>query len=226
MSAVGKKPGSEEERRVRHERRADVARLTARISCLATALDRLPHPILMVIAGQPLRVWHANAAARRRFGGDSLLKLCDDILVIPGGACGIHLLNGIRRAMLQGPACPQIVELTDQPGGRISARVYIEAVEVDTDAGLPVSRVLLLEVDERAATKAAVRRLCSEFGLTPREAEVALSLHACGSAHDLARAAGRSIHTVRAQLKAAMQKTCTHTQAGLVALVGSHLDGC
>lgn len=224
MSAGEGTSGGGPERRVRHERRRDVARLNARVGCLATALDQLPHPILLVIPGQPLRVWHANAAARRRFVDAGLLHLCHDILTVPEGACGIHLMNGIRRAFIQGPGRPQTVELAGEPGGPSAVRIHIEAVEVGADAGLPVSRVLLLEVDERTAAHAALRSLCSEFGLTPREAEIALRLHACGSAYHLAREAGRSIHTVRAQLKSAMQKTNTHTQAGLVALVGSRLS--
>jgi DNA-binding CsgD family transcriptional regulator len=44
-----------------------------------------------------------------------------------------------------------------------------------------------------------------------------------GSLDEFARCAGKSIHTVRSQIKAAMQKTSTHTQAGLVALVANRL---
>jgi DNA-binding CsgD family transcriptional regulator len=134
-------------------------------------------------------------------------------------------MNAIRRAFVAGPGCPQEVELAAVAGGPIVAKVHVEALEVDAEAGLPVSRVLLLEVDERAAAHAAVRLLCSQFGLTPKEAQIALGLHANGSAQDTARDAGRSIHTVRAQLKSAMQKTNTHSQAGLVALVGRCLNG-
>lgn len=225
MTADEAAPDGGKERRVRHERRTDAARENARVTCLAAALDCLPHPILLVIASQPLQVWHANAAARRRFVDGGLLRIRDGLLVIEDGTCRVHLMNAIRRAFVAGPGCPQEVELAAEPGGPSRAKVHVEAVEIDADAGLPVSRVLLLEVDERTATHAALRLLCSEFGLTPKEAEIALGLHAKGSAHDTARDAGRSIHTVRAQLKSAMQKTNTHSQAGLVALVGRCLNG-
>lgn len=225
MPAEGRTSGGGTERRVRHERRRDVARLAARLGCLAAALDQLPHPILLVIPGQPLRVWHANAAARRRCIDGALLALSGDVLAIPAGTCGIHLMNAVRRALVQGPGRPQSVALAPEPARRIAARIHIQAIDVDADAELPFARILMLEVDERTAAHAALRSLCSEFGLTPREAEIALRLHTCGSAHELAREAGKSIHTVRSQIKSAMQKTNTRTQAGLVALVGSRLQG-
>jgi DNA-binding CsgD family transcriptional regulator len=219
--------GSGDERHVGRELQADAAREHARVTCLASALECLPHPILLVIASRPLQVWHANAAARRRFSDGGLLRLRDGLLSIEEGASRVHLMNAIRRAFVAGPGCPQEVELAGEPGGPMLAKVHVEAVDVDADAdaGLPVSRLLLLEVDERTATHAALRYLCSQFGLTPKEAQIALGLHANGSAHDTARDAGRSIHTVRAQLKSAMHKTNTHSQAGLVALVGRCLNG-
>lgn len=211
------------DRRVRQERRVDLLRLHARSRCLTAALDRLPHPILLVIAGDPIRVWHANTAARRDLTGDCLLRLDGELLSVPDDTGGRQLATVMRRISIRGPGHPQSVELALEAGSPLTTEVHIEALDVDGDAGLSATRVLMLEIHARISRDEALQQLCRDYGLTPKEAEAALSLYATGSSIELARQAGKSIHTVRSQLKSAMQKTNTRTQAGLVALVGSRL---
>ena len=108
--------------------------------------------------------------------------------------------------------------------GATAVAVRLQRLDFGASADLPVADVLLVDVQPQACPKRTVQRLRDGFGLTPREAECALGLYTIGSLEAVARCTGRSIHTVRTQLKAAMQKTSTHTQAGLVALVARQLE--
>lgn len=211
------------ERRQHRERRAELLRSNARVAFLAAVLDHLPQPILLLLPGLPPRVWHANAAARRDLAGDAPVTLQGEAMRFADATVERVFVRGSRQAWLRGAGHVEVVHLPSAVAA--GNDVHFEALEVGIDAGAPFSRLLLLEFQERISAEEALERLCVEFGLTPTEAEMVLSLHAWGSAVQLARESGKSIHTVRAQLKSAMQKTNTRTQAGLVALVGSRLTG-
>jgi DNA-binding CsgD family transcriptional regulator len=70
-----------------------------------------------------------------------------------------------------------------------------------------------------AAPPGATRALAARFGLTLREAEVALALAGGATAGEIARAAGVSVHTVRNQIKSALAKTGSRRQADLVRMM-------
>ncbi|MBB5014501.1 helix-turn-helix transcriptional regulator [Rehaibacterium terrae] len=212
------------ERRINVERRRDQRRLLDSARTFGAALDTLCHPLLIVAPGHPPTVWFANAAARRRLLPGMPLVLDADRLRIAATPAGAQLGRALRLAQLQGPGYPQTVEVrVDDTAG--SLVVHVDAIEPCATLDMPAERMLLVEVRERGPSADALNLLCERFGLTPKEAETALGLYAAGSVEALARHAGKSIHTVRSQLKAAMLKTGTRTQAGLVALVGRRLEG-
>ncbi|MDW3118864.1 MAG: LuxR C-terminal-related transcriptional regulator [Roseovarius pacificus] len=62
------------------------------------------------------------------------------------------------------------------------------------------------------------------FDLTNAEAGVLLGLVECGSVSDIAEKRGRSVDTIRAQIKAIMSKTEAHSQVELVRLALSVVD--
>jgi DNA-binding CsgD family transcriptional regulator len=130
----------------------------------------------------------------------------------------------VRQAQTLGPGHPRSAALTGN-GGRTVATFQVQALDFGASRELPVSEVLMLELHEKAPVEHGLQRLCEEFLLTRKEAECAIGLFAMGSLDAFAGSAGKSIHTVRSQIKAAMQKTATHTQAGLVALVAARLGG-
>lgn len=74
-------------------------------------------------------------------------------------------------------------------------------------------------VEQRAAAAFDCAHIQSRFGLTPAEARLAGALASGARLAEIARTHGVSIHTVRAQLKALMQKTGTHRQAALIRLL-------
>jgi DNA-binding CsgD family transcriptional regulator len=81
-------------------------------------------------------------------------------------------------------------------------------------------RILAVWLERGAAAPPGdARALAARFGLTLREAEVALALAGGATAGDIARAAGLSVHTVRNQIKAALAKTGMRRQADLVRLL-------
>lgn len=207
------------ERRVRREQHPDQLRWIAQARSLAATLDLVRHPIALLLPGDPVRVWHANSAARHRLGSHPDLRIRDGLLV-PSPACAPALADAFARVQRAGPAQPQPLRL---PSNAEADAGVLRCLDFGASADLPVSRVVMLELRESAAGERGVQVLRLAFHLTRKEAEVALGLYAMGSVDSLARCTGRSVHTIRTQLKAAMQKTGTHTQAALVALVASRL---
>ena len=206
------------ERRVRRERHPDQLRWIAQARSLAAALDLLRQPIALLVPGEPIRVWHANAAARHCFSHHPDLRIRDGVLAVaPAHAQALELATA--RARQLGPGHPQQLLLSSRP---VSSAV-LQALAFGAGADLPVTELVMLEVRDAPSSEHGLQRLRSEFLLTCKEAETALGLYSMGSIDALARCTGKSIHTVRTQLKAAMQKTGTHTQAGLVALVAHRL---
>jgi len=207
------------ERRVRRERHPDQLRWIARARSLAAALDLLRQPIALLLPGEPIRVWHANTAARNRFSSDPDLQMRDGMLVaVP--ACAHALALAIHHAGQLGPGHPQQLILPSRSGPAVAT---VQLLEFGASADLPVSTMLMLELHESTSPQRSLQRLCGEFQLTHKEAEIALGLYSMGSIEALARCTGKSVHTVRTQVKVAMQKTGTHTQAGLVALIANRL---
>jgi DNA-binding CsgD family transcriptional regulator len=207
------------ERRVRREDRPEQLRWIALARSLAASLDCMDRPWLLVVPEEPLRVWHANAAAREQLASGECLRMRDGLLL----ACGevnTAALNRAVRAVSGGGDAHRLQLRTE--GAALALR--LQRLEFGASAELPVAQVLLVDVQSQPSPQRHLQRLRDAFGLTPREAECALGLYAIGSVDAMARCSGKSIHTVRTQLKAAMQKTATHTQAGLVALVARHLE--
>ncbi|GAB3379006.1 helix-turn-helix transcriptional regulator [Lysobacter fragariae] len=207
------------ERRVRRERHPDQLRWIAQARSLAAALDLLRQPVVLLLPGEPIRVWHANTAARNRFSSDPELQMRDGVLIATP-ACAHALAQAIHHAARLGPGHPQQLVLPSRSG---PAAATVQLLEFGASADLPVSMMVMLELRESASPQRGVQCLCDEFQLTRKEAEVALGLYSMGSIEALARCTGKSVHTIRTQLKAAMQKTSTHTQAGLVALIANRL---
>lgn len=212
-------PCGQRERRKRRERNADQLRWIAQARSLAAAFDLLPQPMILLLPGEPVRVWHANAAARHWFSSQPDLRLRDGALMA-GPAIAPQLGEAMNRARALGPGHAYQVNLPTRPEATAAT---LQVLEFGASADLPVGEILMFAVHLSASFERGLHRLCHEFQLTRTEAETALGLYSMGSVDELARCNGKSVHTVRTQLKAAMQKTGTHTQARLVALVANRL---
>ncbi len=210
------------ERRLRREERVDQLRWIAQARCLAATLDLLAQPVVLVLPSEPIRVWHANAAARSQLASSSVLQMRAGVLVAIDEANATALAYTIRSALRLGSHHPQQLLLTAS-GSAATTSLQVQALDFGASPDLPVSQVLLIELHEKQPPERGLQRLRDDFKLTRKEAECAVGLYAIGSVDGFARCTGKSIHTVRSQLKTAMQKTATRTQAGLVALVANLL---
>ncbi|WP_345293555.1 hypothetical protein [Luteimonas vadosa] len=221
MTDPASQPPRPGERRQHREQRADQLRWIAQARSFGATLDRLPQALMLVVPGRPIRVWYANAAARQRFSEPGPLRLRQDLLLVGDDATALH--GALRRA---GTAIAAHRERIDLPGadGVAGLQLHVEALDFGASADLPVSQVVLIEAHAPLPDTVPLERLCREFGLTPGEAGAAVRLLATGSLEQIARDTGRSIHTVRTQIKGAMVKTGTHSQAALVGLVSRRLS--
>lgn len=209
------------ERRRARERRPEQLHWIAQARALAATLDLLPNALVLLDPGPPCRAWHANLAARRLLADAGGLARTDDLPTARDDRLGARLAALLDGCPLAGdrPRAPR------PPAAASGRELTLSVRELDFGASrdLPVRRLVLVEARARGPDGAALAALCREFGLTPKEAEAALRLHATGSVAEIAAQARRSVHTVRTQLKSAMSKTRTRSQAGLVALVGDRL---
>lgn len=207
------------ERRARREKDPAQLRWIAQARCLAATLDLLRQPVLLLVPGDPIRVWHANAAARHHLGEHAAFRVREGAL-----QCSSQGWDALRPALAQvrreGAGHPQRFTIA---GGGDTAGGTLQVLDFGASTDLPVSELVMLEMQSACTAEPGVRQLCGEFGLTRKEAEVAIGLYSMGSVEELARCAGKSVHTIRSQLKAAMQKTGRRTQAALVAAVADRL---
>lgn len=215
---------SRSDRRKDREHRPAQLRWIAQARGLSAALDALPNALLLVTPGPPMRVWHANAAARRMLASGGPLALQDDRLAgaTPGATRRLHA--ALQGALHTPAGLRHECHVALEPDGP-AVTFRVETLDFRGSPDLPVQRLALLELPAPPTADRVLPGLCREFGLTRAEAETALRLYATGSVASIAAHAQRSVHTVRTQLKAAMAKTRTHSQAGLVALIGDRLAG-
>lgn len=125
-----------------------------------------------------------------------------------------RLIGAAGRAELTASASPNATTLLDAVGQRLVVRA-IPLRDVGPFLGT-IGAILLLVARERPAPAVVFRK---SYGLT--EAEFAIAKALAGGSSVEAIAAIRSVRraTVRAQLKTIYAKTCTHSQAQLVALL-------
>ena len=191
------------ERRMSGRRATDHTANYSRSDCLASALENLSHRTLLLVPGVPLRVWYANAAARQPLEVP-LLQLRDDIVELHDATARRALHAAVRRVAAEGPGHPVSLALC---GGREPQHVVdvrLDALDLSAEADVPAARLVLMQLEEAPSHEVALQRLCADYGLTQAEADTALLLYARGSTDALARSSGKSVHTIRSQVKAAM----------------------
>ncbi len=84
--------------------------------------------------------------------------------------------------------------------------------------------IVIAAVSELAWPKGFEETLQSAFGLTPAEIGILRGLTECLNLREIAAARGRSVETVRAQLRSILSKTETRSQTELVRLAMSMMD--
>lgn len=119
-----------------------------------------------------------------------------------------------------GPPRRTRIAIAREPPGRPLLVTALPASILDAGHGSsPPDRVLLLITDPDRAARASADVLAAAYGLTPREAGLALALANGLPLHLAALNLGITLGTARQYLKAVFSKTATGRQAELVRLV-------
>jgi DNA-binding CsgD family transcriptional regulator len=118
---------------------------------------------------------------------------------------------------------PRSIPIRAEPGGTITAVIQLLPIRRTANDvfGSTVAIAVLSEPRMGAAGAAMVQSL---FDLTPAELSVVQAIAAGQTIASVARHTGRSVETVRSQLKAAMAKTGCSRQIDLVLLVRQLTD--
>ena len=181
-----------------------MAGLTARALLLENLLDSCCSAVA-VCDGEG-EIHYSNRAARK--------------LLNPGAAGRSLILNRgrNRQAFLN---AVQVLSQSATQRPMLTLRIGEERVLVTLSSlGLPGEGLLRMVFHHpRAADLPDLQGLACHYALTPKETCVAERL-ACGRAlAEIADELGRSVETVRCHLKSLFQKTATHSQTELVALI-------
>lgn len=113
---------------------------------------------------------------------------------------------------------PRSIPVRASPAGAVTAVIQVVPVRRTAhDIFGSTDAIVILSEQSAQATDATL--IHSLFDLTPAEISVAQAVAAGRSVGDIARASGRSIETVRSQLKSAMAKTGSSRQLELALLM-------
>jgi DNA-binding CsgD family transcriptional regulator len=139
-----------------------------------------------------------------------------DRLALADRVADAMLAEAIARIDLAGS--PRSIPVRGTPGGPVAGVIHVIPVRraAHDVFGNTAAIVVLSEPTRQVADAALVHSL---FDLTPAEIAVAQSVAAGLSPAQIARTTGRSIATIRNQLKSAMQKTGSGRQVELALLI-------
>ena len=184
------------------------------------ALDSLPQPAWVLRADAGIEF--ANRAAQNLCRTAAWVRVHSGRLAAVGDVDQSALCGALGHARLNGgQVCASIVA---EPAGMRRAVLRIAPLTPWSPfaAAWPLGRaLLLLELPVPDDSQAAwVERLTQRFGLTVAEKRVLQGFIAGLTPSDLAERAGVSIHTVRTQLQAILQKTGCRRQVELMRLFG------
>ncbi|MDZ4093736.1 MAG: LuxR C-terminal-related transcriptional regulator [Paracoccaceae bacterium] len=146
-----------------------------------------------------------------------------DMSVLPFDPEDTATLRGVIRKVAAGKA-EKVVTLrirSTSNGGPVIVRV--SPVERDTDAAQqpPLALVMSTELVWPEGFAVTVQEA---FGLTPAEVEIVCAITLGHPLKDIAEARGRSVETVRTQVRSILAKTETHSQSELVRVVLGLMD--
>ena len=182
-------------------------------------LDALPIGFILLDAGG--RLLFGNKAAQRMFRARGL-RVLDGRLSVSGAGMDARLHRAIAGAA--GGKGGDSFVIPGQADGRMRVRVLPLAGGI-LEAGRAAVAVLVEGDGQGAVADADTLRAAS---LTPAEVALVVALVGGQTVGEHAAGVGRSVHTVRAQLRSALGKTGTHRQSELVLFAlgagGSSLD--
>lgn len=131
-------------------------------------------------------------------------------------ACPDHASFQVRQANDHRISCRQVLVWTADRSNFLVRYIHF-------DHGPGVCRVLATTTGPPNAIDEMTLSQEEPMPLTDKEAEVALSLAAGKTVHEIARDTDHSVHTIRNQLKSALRSTGSHSQLQLAILMRNWL---
>ncbi len=162
-----------------------------------------------------LNVTHVNAAASLSLGVTRGAPVCS--LALGPGEAEV-LSRQIHRLLIGNTGEPTLVRVRSDRADRMIL-MHLRLVRPETEPGFVIA--LASELGWPAGFTDMLR---GAFDLSPAEGEVIRALAEGAPLADIATARGRSIATIRAQIKSIMSKTETRSQAELVRLTLSTME--
>jgi DNA-binding CsgD family transcriptional regulator len=184
-------------------------------------VQRLSQPIAVVDGAR--RIIGMNPAAQTMLAESKVLRDVAGCLGARAAGCDADLLVALRSLRLAAqpdePGLPERVFVrlgTPASGQQIG--VCLVALRPATTMGAfgPEAMALVMFHDPEKSPQPDAFMISTMYALTPAETRVALALCAGDSIADIADTQGVSVHTVRSQVKAVLEKTGCSRQAELV----------
>ena len=188
----------------------------------ADAMDSLT--LATIVLDEHGRMVHANRLAEGMLAERDGISLSGDRLVFEARDDGRRFRELVSRAVDQfasnRPAVAQAMRVS-RPSGRAAYELVVRPSPRDPLAdnrrlNARVAVVIGTDPGERAPGGLSAEAVRQFFGLTPREAALALRLAAGRSLVEAARDEGMSVNTARAHLRAIFSKTGVDRQSRLV----------
>ncbi|MCG6657664.1 response regulator [Halomonas campisalis] len=173
----------------------------------------------MVLLGPDGQLLYANRAARQLASDTEGLEVTHG-LSIASGADSQALRRTLRATLTASAAGREAVNCLRLARPGKQRALLVLACSLGNAGGLarePAAVILLADPDKRARVPQTV--LASLFGLTPTEARIALALAEGLRSDEIAEQMSVSTTTIAFHLRNLFQKTDTHRQAELIALV-------
>lgn len=178
-------------------------------SFLAAILDHLAIPIL--IADRNAVVEYANQTAQGVAGGET--SAIDDILQGPSKDNASRLRAVITDTCVHGVG-HAITMGQEQPRSIVAITIPFQGEPASGDG-----RAMVLLCNGVELSDVLLGSLRELFKLSTAQAEIAIALGSGANINEVARERGVKRNTLRSQLASIMERTGTHRQAELVALI-------
>jgi len=188
----------------------------------ADAMDSLT--LATIVLDEHGRMVHSNRLAEEVLAERDGISASDDRIVLGGREDGHRFRELVTRAVDQfssnRPAVAQAMRVT-RPSGRPAYEIVVRPTPQglladDRRLAARVAVVIGSDVGERAPAELSAEAVQQFFGLTRKEAALALRLAAGRSLLEAARDQGISLNTARAHLRAIFAKTGIDRQSRLV----------
>jgi DNA-binding CsgD family transcriptional regulator/PAS domain-containing protein len=192
------------------------------------ALDKVSNPIFLIDHGG--RVSHVNASAEAMLRASKTFSISSSkVLHCEDQRANSQITHAIR-AITSGQAAvlgSSVVAVGRSDGRPMMATIVPFQIDQDRTgifADFPAARIPLAMVTVLGGSRSSAALhvvLASAYSLTETEVRLVEALRNGLSVAEYAATAGRSINTVRNQLRSILEKTDTHRQGELIALVNN-----